>query len=161
MKKILLTLTFMLHCSLNYALGSLTIFVDLSPAGSFEIKSKKVKGKAIKTSKGKFIAKGVSVKTKTLMTGLELRDGHLHDKLEVKKFKKIEILDGEGANGKGSAIIRIKKIEKKVTFDFKEKEGNLVVTFPLNLNDFKFSGINYLGVGVKNMVKVEAIVPIK
>lgn len=140
--------------------GSLTVNVNLSPAGSFEIKSKKLKGKAKRAGSG-FVTKGISVKTKTLLTGLELRDRHLHDKLEVKKYKKIEILDGKASGGKGVANIKVKNVTKKIKFRYKESGSNMIVSFPLSLKDFNFSGINYAGVGVKDKVSVKAIIPIK
>lgn len=143
-----------------FAKGEILISVNLSPAGSFEIKSEKVKGSAKRAGSG-FITKGISVKTKTLLTGLELRDRHLHDKLEEKNFKKIEILEGKASGGKGVAVIQVKDIKKKIGFKYKESGSNLIVNFALSLKDFKFTGINYAGVGVKDKLSVKAIIPIK
>lgn len=155
----LIAITLLLTFS-TFAKGSLKIKVDLSPAGSFEIKSSRVKG-SVKRQGGGFVTSGLSVKVKHLETGMDLRDDHLHKKLEEDKYKKIEILKGQGKGGKGVAIIQVKNIQKKIGFSYAEKGGNLVVRFPLNLNDFKFSGIQYAGVGVKDKVQVEAVVPIK
>lgn len=142
------------------ASGSLKIVVNLSPAGSFEIVSSKVKGKAQKQG-GSFVTSGLTVKAKTLKTGLDLRDDHLHKKLEVNKFKKISILKGKASGGKGEAIIQIKDMKKKIGFSYKESGGNLNIAFPLSLKDFNFTGINYAGVGVKDQVNVTASIPIK
>ncbi len=142
------------------AKGSIKIAVNLSPAGSFEIKSTKVKG-SVKRQGGGFVTSGLSVKVKHLETGLELRDDHLHKKLEGKKYKKIEILKGQAKGGKGVAIIQVKDIKKKFAFSYKEKGGNLIIKFPLDLKDFKFSGIKYAGIGVKDKIVVQAEVPIK
>lgn len=155
-----LLLILFIAISQAYASGKLTVSVGLSPAGSFEITSSKVKGKAVKAGGG-YVAKKISVKTNSLVTGLELRDRHLHDKLEVSKFKKITILDGKAKGGKGVATIEVKNIKKKVGFSYKESGGNLVVSFSLSLKDFNFSGINYAGVGVKDKVDVKAIIPVK
>lgn len=140
--------------------ASIKVTVGLSPAGSFEIASKKVKGVATRSGGG-FITKGIKVKAKTLETGLELRDDHLHKKLEVDKHKYIEITEGKATGGKGVAVIVVKGIKKKFNFSYKESGGELKVKFPLSLKDFNFSGINYAGVGVKDKVTVEASIPIK
>jgi hypothetical protein len=142
------------------ARGSLKVNVNLSPAGSFEISSKKVKGYANRSGGG-FVTKGIKVKASSLDTGLKLRDDHLHKKLEVKKHKYIEITQGKAKGGKGVAIIVVKGIKKKFNFSYTESGNNLKVKFPLSLKDFNFSGINYAGVGVKDKVVVEASIPIK
>lgn len=160
MHKLLVLFTALTLSAATFAKGSLTVNINLSPAGSFEIKSDKIKGKAKKAGGG-YVTKGISVKTKSLVTGLELRDRHLHDKLEVKKFKKIEILEGKASGGKGVATIQVKNIQKKVSFTYKESGSNLIVSFPLSLKDFNFTGINYAGVGVKDKVSVKAIIPVK
>ncbi len=160
MKKLLALFLLTLSLTSFAARGSLKIVVNLSPAGSFEITSKKVKGSVKRQGSG-FVTSGLSVKAKTLVTGLELRDDHLHKKLEVKKYKKIEILKGNASGGKGQAIIQIKDIKKKVNFAYKESGGKLNIKFPLSLKDFNFSGINYAGVGVKDRVVVSAAIPIK
>lgn len=161
MKK-LLTLIFLITLSISAsaARGSLKILVNLSPAGSFEITSNKVKGSVKRKGSG-FVTSGLKVKAKSLVTGLDLRDDHLHKKLEVKKFKRVEILKGQASGGKGQAVIQIKDIKKKVNFVYKESGDKLKIKFALSLKDFNFSGINYAGVGVKDKVTVSASVPIK
>lgn len=159
-KSIVFLLAILLFSNAYAAKGSLKVMVNLSPAGSFEIASKKVKGYANKNGGG-FVTKGIKVKAKTLETGLKLRDDHLHDKLEVKKHKYIEITQGKASGGKGVAIIVVKGIKKKFGFTYKEAGGLLKAKFALSLKDFNFSGINYAGVGVKDKIIVEADIPIK
>lgn len=144
----------------TFASGSLKILVNLSPAGSFEIATQKLKGSATRNGGG-FVTKGISVKAKNLKTGLDLRDEHLHKKLEVTKHKKISILQGKASGGKGVAVIDVKGVQKNIGFTYTESGGNLVASFSLSLKDFKFSGINYAGVGVKDKVDVVASIPIK
>jgi hypothetical protein len=158
-RRLLLITLFFLTANLQAA-GTLKILVNLSPAGSFEIASNKVKGSASRNGGG-FVTKGISVKAKFLKTGLDLRDEHLHKKLEIKKYKKISILQGKASGGKGVAIIEIKGVKKKIAFNYKESGSNLLATFNLSLKDFKFSGINYAGVGVKDKINVVATIPIK
>lgn len=160
MKKLFAVILFTLSLTSFAASGSLKIVVNLSPAGSFEITSNKVKGSAKRKGNG-FVTTGLKVKAKTLVTGLDLRDDHLHKKLEVKKYKKIEILSGEAKGGKGQAMIQVKDIKKKVNFVYSEKADMLNIKFALSLKDFNFTGINYAGVGVKDKITVSASVPIK
>lgn len=159
-RKISLLIVSLLFSFSVFSKGSIKLLVNLSPAGSFEVKSSKVKG-SVSRSDGGFTTKGISVKVKSLDSGLELRDDHLKDKLEGKKYKKIKILNGTAKGGKGTATIQVKNIKKKFNFTYKEAGSNLKVKFKLNLKDFKFSGIKYAGIGVKDMVLVEAMVPIK
>ncbi len=160
MKAISVLLLSLLFSVSLYAKGSLKVLVNLSPAGSFEIKSSKVKG-SVKKQGDAYVTSGLSVRVKSFDTGLELRDNHLKDKLEAKKHKKIEILKGTAKGGKGVAIIQVKNIQKKVSFSYSVKGNRMMVKFPLNLKDFKFSGIKYAGIGVKDIVQVSADVPIK
>lgn len=136
-----------------------TVYVELSPAGSFEIKGK-VKGK-VRTKGGQLFADKITTKVKNLKTGLDLRDKHTKEKLEYKKFPKIEVTNAKGSNGKGTGTINVKGIKKKISFTYKETGKYIKAKFNLSLKDFNFSGIKYLGVGVKDKVRVEAVVPFK
>ena len=156
----LLILSLVLLQSVYAASKGLKVKVNLSPAGSFEIATKRIKGKASRSGGG-FVASNVYVSVKSLKTGMDLRDKHLHDKLEKSKYPKISILQGKAKGGNGVATIQVKNIKKKIKFKYKEVGGSLKILFNLNLKDFNFKGIKYMGVGVKDKVKVEALVPIK
>ena len=136
-----------------------TVFVNLSPAGSFEIKGK-IKGKVYKKG-NKFIAKKIATKVTKFKTGLELRDKHTKEKLLASKFPFIEVKKATAKDGKGTAEITIKGIKKKISFRYKEMGKYIKAIFNLSLKDFNFKGIKYLGVGVKDKVRVEAVVPLK
>jgi len=153
-----LTLVTLSLLSLSLQAKELLVMVNLSPAGSFEIKSKSIKGKVIRKG-DTLMTTGISVKVKKLKTGLELRDDHLHKKLG--KGSKIEILSAKGKGGRGSAEIQIKGVKKSVPFKYADKGKEVDVMFSLNLPDFGITGINYAGVGVKNTVKVKASLPVK
>lgn len=160
MKKILMTLvSFLISFSL-YAKG-VTVYVGLSPAGSFEAKAKSVKGKA-KIKGDKVIAENLTVSVKKLKTGLDLRDDHLHEKLQAKKFKKIKMVKAVGQGGKGTAIFDIRGVKGKVPFTYKKIDSKYMkATFNMSLKKFKFEGISYMGVGVKDKIKIEAFVKYK
>lgn len=134
----------------------LKVLVELSPAGSFEILSTSIKGKVKSTGAG-YVADKISTSVKSFSTGLELRDNHLKDKLEESKYPKITISNAKAQGGQGTADIQVRNVTKKINFKYKELSSKLIsVFFNLSLKDFQFTGINYMGVGVKDQVKVEA-----
>jgi hypothetical protein len=159
-KLVKLLIIFSLSFGVFAAKKGVTVDVNLSPAGSFQIKGK-IKGSVTKNG-DKFVSKDLYSPVKKFKTGMDLRDDHTKKKLEYKKYPKIEILKAAGKAGKGKAIIKIRSIKKKVSFKYKELSSKYIkVVFNLNLKDFNFEGINYMGVGVKDKVKVTAVIPIK
>ncbi len=136
-----------------------SVSVELSPAGSFEIQGK-VKGSIKKTGSG-YEAKKLSFSVKKLKTGMDLRDKHTKEKLEYKKHSSIVVTDAKGSGGKGTANISVRGVKKPFSFNFKESGKSIIAKFKLNLKDFGISGISYMGVGVKDSVEVTAVVPVK
>lgn len=136
-----------------------SVSVELSPAGSFEITGK-VKGSVKKTGAG-YEAKKLSFAVKKLKTGMDLRDKHTKEKLEYQKHSDVVVSDAKGSGGKGSGTITVRGVSKKFSFSFKESGKNIIASFKLNLKEFGFTGINYMGVGVKDSVEVSAVVPVK
>ena len=137
-----------------------TVAVELSPAGSFEIKGK-VSGVVKKGKGGKLVAKKLSFKIAKLKTGLDLRDKHTKEKLSMKgKFPAV-IVTAIGKDGKGSGKIKVKGKTKKFKFTYKVEGKMVVAKFPLSLKTFGFTGISYMGIGVQDKVEVTAVVPLR
>lgn len=138
-----------------------TAYVELSPAGSFEIKAK-IKGSIAKTAHG-YEAVDLKSKVSSFDTGLDLRTKHTKEKMNVKKFPLIKLLEATAdKNGLGEAKFEIRGVSRKVKVNLKMLEGNFVqANFTIDLKSFGFAGINYMGIGVQNLVKVEAIIPLK
>lgn len=153
-----LALVVSLSTSFAFAKGNVVVDIELSPAGSFQAKSKKVKGKVVKEG-GKLVASKLKVSVKSLKTGIEMRDEHLKKRLAKSKY--IEIVKAVGKNGKGKGIIKINNIEKPFKFNYSEKEKKVIAKFKLNLEDFKIEDISYMSVGVEDEVEVTATVPLK
>lgn len=153
-----LTLVTLGFLSLGIQAKNVLVKVDLSPAGSFEIKSKSIKGKILRKGKA-LMTSGISVKVKKLKTGLELRDNHLHKKLG--KASKIEIISAKAIGGKGNAKIKIRDVTKPITFEYSDKGNEVEINFSIKLSEFGITGINYAGVGVKDRVVVIASLPVK
>lgn len=146
--------------SLNTWCSEISVKVKLSPAGSFNMVFKDVRG-SLKKEGNLIKGKKISAKVKTLATGMDLRDEHARDKLEYKKHPRITVTDIVGKNGVGKGKINIKGISKKIVFKYKNLGKGLYITkFPLSLKDFKFSNINYMGVGVTDKVMVTAKIPV-
>jgi len=136
------------------------VLVELSPAGSFEISSKKIKGKVKKSGSG-FISENISTSVNDFTTGLELRDHHTKQKLESNIYPRITVSNAKGQDGKGQAIIEVRSMKVPISFTYKELTAKYIqVNFNLNLKDFQFSGLSYMGVGVKDTVQVVAILPL-
>lgn len=149
----------------NQAHGKMTkglkVTLELSPIGSFVIETSKIKGKLVKFKEG-YKSKKIYLKVKDLTTGIDLRDQHLKEKLMISKFPKIYVSEVNTVKNKGSAKIKIKNIIKKISFKFKELENNFIeANFQLSLVDFNIKGIRYMGVGVKDKIKVSIVLPSK
>jgi polyisoprenoid-binding protein YceI len=140
---------------------SISINVPLT-ASSFDIETKKLKGKIKKNGNDSYSASKLSVKVKHLSSGMELRDEHMKnkDRLDAKKYPKILITKVRAKAGKGTAFITIKKVKKKIKFKYSVAGSNFKAKFKLNLKHFPLKKLKYLGVGVKGIVTIVAEVPI-
>ena len=138
--------------------GTITLQVEIYPAGSFEIKGR-VKGRIFKEG-DQFSAGRLRVRTKNLKTGIWLRDGHLKKKLKSEEFPEIILRKGIATKGKGQGIIEIMGIKKPITCRYKVLDGKLLkIEFELDLSHYQLTGISYKGVGVKNLIKGTALLP--
>jgi hypothetical protein len=161
MKKLTFLPIIALLISFSLFAKGVKISVQLSPAGSFEATAKRVKG-SVKVNGDSVSATNLSVSTKSLKTGMDLRDGHLIKKLEYKKHSKIIVKKAEGKGGKGIALFSIRGVEGKVPFTYKKVDSKYMkADFIISLKAFKIEGISYAGVGVKDKIKLEAYVKYK
>lgn len=145
--------------TLSLLASNLSVNVNLSPAGSFEIKSDSIKG-AVSKSGNIFKADKISVPVKSFSTGLDLRDKHTKEKLNYKKYPSIKITDATANNGKGRAKIKIMDVEKEINFNYIERNKVIEIKFQLLLSDFKIQNISYMGIGVSDIVDIIANVDV-
>jgi hypothetical protein len=136
------------------------ITVTLSPAGSFQITTSKVKGK-LKKKGNVYKASKLSVKVKDLETGIELRDEHTRKRIMTKKHKKIIVTDIIAKDGKGKGKIEIKGIKKSFKFMYSISKKTMNAKFKLNLSHFKIKDLSYMGVGAKKIINLKIKMPIK
>ena len=135
------------------------VSVELSPAGSFEIKGR-VKGTIKKKGKG-FSAKKLTFSVSKLKTGLDLRDEHTIKHLSKKgKYNTITVI-AKGKNGKGNGIAKVRGKKKKFKFTYEQVGKYIIAKFKLSLKAFGITGISYMGIGVDDTVEVVATVPVK
>jgi polyisoprenoid-binding protein YceI len=160
MKGFLLSTLLLVSFSVFSAGKGVDITVNLSPAGSFQIETPKVKGKIIKSG-ASYSAKKLYVKVKDLKTGIELRDKHMKKRLSPKKHPKIIVTSLKAKGGKGKAVIQIKGIKKPVSFTYEDSGKLFNATFKLNLEQFKIKDLSYMGVGAKKIVIIKANIPVK
>jgi hypothetical protein len=92
--------TTLLFSTLGFA-HEVVVKVSLSPAGSFEAKTSKVRGE-IKKEGTKFTAESLTIKVDDLKTGIDLRDEHFKKHLNYEKFPKIVMNKIVAENGKGT-----------------------------------------------------------
>lgn len=135
--------------------------VSLSPAGSFEVRSPRIRGAATKNGDGSLSARQLRVSVNSLVTGIELRDEHLRDKLKASEYSDIIVSNAQGESGRGSADLNIAGVQRKIAFTYTERGSVVEVDFHINLRDFSISGISYMGVGVRDQVRVKAYVPLR
>lgn len=143
-----------------FAESNAVVEVVLKPAGSYSAKTSEVTGFA--TLKGGTVtASNITVNLNSLKTGIELRDKHTKEHLQVDKHPKAILVSAQGTGGTGTGVIKIKGIEQKVKGTYQIKGNELIAKFPLSLKDFKISGVSYMGIGVKDEVKLTITVPLK
>ncbi len=139
--------------------SSVAIAAVLNPAGDFVAKTEQVTGSAYKTAKG-VAAENIVVDLRNLKTGIELRDKHTKEHLEVGKYPTAKLIKATGENGKGSADFEIRGTKVHSNGDYKIVGSNIEATFKIHLPDVKIANISYHGLGVEDDVTVTAIVPL-
>ena len=144
----------------TWATPGATFDVSLSPAGNFVGKAPDVKGQAVMTG-NKVKAENIRVNLQNVTTGVSLRDKHTRDKyLEVDKYPEAILTKGEGENGKGTGILKIKDKENPVSGTYVIQGNELSAEFPIKLSSYGITGIKYMGIGAKDDVVIKVIVPV-
>lgn len=161
MKNYLIILCFLLF-SLNLMAksSSLKVDIELSPAGSFAITTKRIKG-SVRTKGDQLVASKISTPVKSFETGIDLRDKHVKEKLKYDKFPYITVTEAVGQNGAGTALLKVMKVEKKINFKYEKIGKTIKVSFDLSLADFEIRNISYMDIGVADKAKITAILPLK
>lgn len=133
-----------------------TVKISLSPAGSFEAKSAKVRGD-VKKDGNKFSADNLWVKVEELKTGIGLRDEHFHKHLNFEKSPKITFTQVSAADGKGTGTLTINDVKKPVNFTYKNVSPTKIeASFKVKASELKLKEAKYMEIGVDDEVEVVA-----
>lgn len=160
---VLALITFCLQgLSAHAAEQAVKILVQLTPAGNFVSGTNTINGFAHREADGSIKAEHVVIPLTTLTSGIQVRDDHMKNKyLEVQKYPNAEIVSATGKDGKGSGQLKVKDMVKPVSGTYKIEGNNVHVVFPVKISDYKFEHIRYMGVGVKDEVQIDALIPLK
>ena len=147
--------------SLNsFAEGKVTLYVTLNPAGSFQAVSNKVKGDIIK--QGELLtADKISISIESFKTGIDLRDEHTWKHLKSDKHPKAILTKVNGKGGKATGTLEVSGVKKPVTIDFKISGNDVDAKFSVKASSFGLAKVEYLGVGVDDIIVIEAKLPYK
>lgn len=141
---------------------NLKMFVTLNPAGDFVAENEQIVGKAYENADGSIEATNIKLMVKEFKTGISLRDNHMIDKyFEAAKHPEILLKAAKGQNGKGQAIIVVKGKSAKVSGTYLKGKDKLKAMFDAKISDFGIADINYKGIGVEDVVKIEVILPLE
>jgi polyisoprenoid-binding protein YceI len=159
MFKMFLSASVFIFMSYAMAASEATFDVHLIPAGDFTGRTNDVSGTATMIG-NKVQANNIHVSLKNIKTGVEVRDKHTQKHLETDKYPDAILVHGEGENGQGKGLLKIKDTEKEVAGTYKVIGNELAAQFKIKLSDYKITGIKYMGVGVDDDVTLNVKVPI-
>lgn len=159
MKKLLLLSSLLLSLS-AFAEDQVTLNVKLTPTGSFQAISKKIKGKLEKTADG-FKADTITVSVESFKTGIDLRDEHFWKHLNSTKNPKVTLKKLLAKDGKATADLEVNGVTKPINITYKTEGTNVKANFKTDASIFSLPKASYLGVGVDNNVEVEVVMEYK
>jgi polyisoprenoid-binding protein YceI len=152
---------FFVCISLNlFAQTNMSVNVNLSPSGSFQATTTKIKGQ-LKQNGALIEGDKISVLIETLKTGIDLRDEHFAKHLHADKYPKATLTQLKAQGGKGTANLEVNGVVKPITINYVLKDGVIKANFSLKASDFNLSKAQYLGVGVEDLVTVTVDMPVK
>ena len=138
----------------------LTVKISLSPAGSFEAKTEKLKGE-IKKEGAKFTAENLWVKVEELKTGISLRDEHFHKHLNFEKSPKVTLSQITAEGGKGTGTLTVNETKQPVSFTYKNiSDKKIEANFKVKASDFKLKPAKYMEIGVDDLVEIVAVIDV-
>ncbi len=152
-KKCLLIAAFM-GASASWADGSITVYVKLSPAGSFKAKSEKLKGTVIRDG-ANFTSEKLSVTIDTFKTGINLRDEHFWKYLKHPSIQKIILTDLKASGGRGTGVLEVNGVKKPVEISYKEEGSRVQANIKTSAKLFNLPPEKYLGISVLDEVNIE------
>ncbi|MES2529073.1 MAG: YceI family protein [Bdellovibrionota bacterium] len=158
--KLIIALCILISSFSVFAKSKVSIFVSLSPAGSFSAVSEKAKGNLFKQGDA-FTADKISITIESFKTGIDLRDEHFWKHLNSTKHDKAVLTNLKASGGKATADLELNGVKKPIAISYKVAGEEVVAAFTTKASLFGLAKAEYLGVGVEDDVKVEAILPFR
>jgi hypothetical protein len=156
--KILFTIILFTLSFFALAEGKVTFHANLTPAGSFDAVSNKLKGHI--TKKGDMlVADKLSVLIESFKTGITMRDEHTWKHFNSQKHSKAVLTDLKAKAGRATANLEVNGVKKPIAATYEEKGDKIIAKFKVKASDFKLPKAVYLGVGVSDDVPVTVEVP--
>lgn len=152
--KAMLALSLCLFSFTTFADNKITLFVSLTPAGSFQAVSEKAKGNILKEG-DTFTADKISVSIESFKTGIDLRDEHTWKHMNSSKHPKATLSDVKGQGGKAKGTLEVNGVKKPVDIAYKVVGQEVEAKFAVKASDFGLAKAEYLGVGVSDLINVE------
>ena len=143
-----------------FAQSKIVVNVGLSPAGSFQAVSTKVKGQ-LKLTGSTIESDKISVLIESFKTEIDLRDEHFVKHLNSGKHPKATITKLKAQDGKGTAQLELNGVTVPISVKYETIDGLVKANFKVKAADFKLSKAQYLGVGVDDEVVVDVEMPLK
>lgn len=143
-----------------FAQSTITVHVTLSPSGSFQATSNKVKGN-LKKNGDVIEADKIQVMIESLKTGIELRDDHFAKHLNYSTHPKAVLSELKAQNGKGSAKLEVNGVTKPISVNYEVKDAIVKANFKIKASEFNLTKAQYLGVGVEDDVAITVEMPLK
>lgn len=158
--KVIVALCILISTFSVFAKSKISIFVSLSPAGSFSAISEKAKGNLFKQGDS-FTADKISATIESFKTGIDLRDEHFWKHLNSTKHDKAVLTNLKASDGKATADLEVNGVKKPVAMTYKVAGEEIVAMFAVKASQFGLAKAEYLGVGVEDNVKVEVTLPFR
>ena len=77
------------------------------------------------------------------------------------KHPKAVLTDVKGQGGKATGTLEVNGVKKPITISYKEAGQEVHAKFAVKASEFGMSKAEYLGVGVNDVINVEATLPFK
>lgn len=155
-EKILVLVFFLLSSHFTLAADpEVKIQLTFSPAGSFELVSKKLRGHVIKKD-GKLSADKLSVRIQSFSSGIDLRDQHFWKHMNYKEHSKAILTDVKGENGKATGNLQVNGVKKNINIDYTENKNEYVAQFKIKASEFSLPPKSFLGITVDDEVSIKA-----
>jgi polyisoprenoid-binding protein YceI len=154
-----ITVLFLLTFSmLALAEGKVTFHAGLTPAGSFDAVSSKLKGNVTKQG-DMYVADKLSVLIESFKTGIVIRDEHTWKHFNYQKHPKATLYDLKAKGGKAVGVLEVNGVKKPVSATYETKGDKVIAKFTVKASSFNLPKASYLGVGVNDDVAVTVEMP--